>query len=452
MKKSLFTIFTLLLMGTALLAQPSKDAYKTAKKEYFKAVSMTDNESKAAKLMEARTSIDAATASIGDFDARTAPKVWVKSGEINNELASIDFNAITLGQQKALKYPMAPFKAYENFKMAIEAAGTDKKMKRDKNDAVSALQQTFNCLDNAGRIAYAAKEYDKATKYFNANIDIRNTINANVGKDKQLLATDKEYNDYLFLVGLSSYQAKMNDIALDVFTKLKASDYQEATVYDALYTMTAQTDKDAALAILSEGREKFPSDENLRVKEINYYLSEGKLDELVGKLQSAIDATPDNLSLYLTLGHVYDNLFQRELEAENKDKAQEHFDNALKYYQSALDKDSKNIAATYNIGALYYNKAATMTKELIALEGDYSKAGLKKYEEKKTEVFAAFDEALPFFKKAESMDPNDVGTLTALKEIFAKKDDLEKYNEFKARLENIQGGGKNDKPYFQGKE
>ncbi|MEO1628603.1 MAG: hypothetical protein AAFV25_25880, partial [Bacteroidota bacterium] len=147
-----------------------------------------------------------------------------------------------------------------------------------------------------------------------------------------------------------------------------------------------------------------------------------------------------------------DNLFQRELEASNMEKSNQHFESALKYYNVALEKDGKNISAIYNIGALYYNKAATMTKELIALEGDYSKAGLKKYDEKKKQVFAAFDEALPYFKKAESMDPNDLGTLTALKEIFAKQDDLEKYNEFKTRLEKVQGGGENAASFFQGEK
>ena len=37
----------------------------------------------------------------------------------------------------------------------------------------------------------------------------------------------------------------------------------------------------------------------------------------------------------------------------------------------------------------------------------------------------------------------------ALKEIFARKNDLEKTKEFKARLETVDGGGKNKESFFK---
>ena len=100
------------------------------------------------------------------------------------------------------------------------------------------------------------------------------------------------------------------------------------------------------------------------------------------------------------------------------------------------------------MGALYYNKAAVLTKELIELESDYTKAGIAKYNQKKEEVFSWFDKGLPYFQKAENLDPNDMSTLIALREIYARKEDMAKYNEFKARLETVEAGGTNEKPYF----
>ena len=76
-------------------------------------------------------------------------------------------------------------------------------------------------------------------------------------------------------------------------------------------------------------------------------------------------------------------------------------------------------------------------KELQKLDADYSKEGIRKYDAKKAEVFAQFDNALPYFQKAEALNPNDRNTLIALREIYAKKDDLVISNEFKKRLENI---------------
>ena len=90
-----------------------------------------------------------------------------------------------------------------------------------------------------------------------------------------------------------------------------------------------------------------------------------------------------------------------------------------------------------------------MTKQMNALSDDYSKEGLKKYEALKTKVLAEFELALPHFQKAESIDPNDTNTLIALKEIYARLNQVELSAEFKTRLEKVQDGGKNEMPYFK---
>ena len=110
--------------------------------------------------------------------------------------------------------------------------------------------------------------------------------------------------------------------------------------------------------------------------------------------------------------------------------------------------DPKNVEALYSIGALYYNKAALTSQKMNALSEDYSKEGLKKFNDLKAQVFKQFDESLPYFQRAEALNPNDTNTLIALKEIYAKKDQLDLSKEFKTRLELVQGGGKNDKSYF----
>jgi hypothetical protein len=89
-----------------------------------------------------------------------------------------------------------------------------------------------------------------------------------------------------------------------------------------------------------------------------------------------------------------------------------------------------------------------MSKELAVLEGDYSKEGTAKYEALQDKIFEEFDKALPYFQKAESLDPNDRNTLIALKEIYAKKNDIEMSNEFKARLDKLEAGETNDDSYF----
>jgi len=236
--------------------------------------------------------------------------------------------------------------------------------------------------------------------------------------------------------------------AKPIFMTLKDAGFDKPAVYEALYKMEVEGDRAAGLAILEEGRAKFPDDVSLLFNEINHYLADGKLNALTGKLQAAIDKEPDNISLYTTLGSIYDNLYQKALEDGQADVAQENFDNAYKAYNTALGKDSKFFDAIYSIGALYYNRAAATTKEMNALADDYSKAGLKKYDELRKLVLTQFDEALPYFKQAEALNANDRNTLIALKEIFARKDDLPTSTEFKTRLEKIEAGGQNEASYF----
>ena len=48
-----------------------------------------------------------------------------------------------------------------------------------------------------------------------------------------------------------------------------------------------------------------------------------------------------------------------------------------------------------------------------------------------------FDAALPYFLKAEESDPKDRNTLIALREIYARKNQLDKAEEYKKKLDAL---------------
>ena len=118
-------------------------------------------------------------------------------------------------------------------------------------------------------------------------------------------------------------------------------------------------------------------------------------------------------------------------------------------YSKGLLKNPDHLDANYSLGALYFNKAAIRTQDMNALPEDFSSAGLKKMEVIKNEVIALFDLALPYFQKAECVDPNDMNTLIALNEIYARKDDEVLSPAIKTRLDLVKGGGKNASSYFK---
>lgn len=439
MKKFLFGLFSLLLVAGTISAQDGKKALKTATKAY--GAYNLDPTKNADRMQEAIDALNIATAA-GEVNGSS--KVWQLKGDLFN---SVYRNYATLKQldpstQKGVAD--AAVQAYAAYQKALELS----QKKYETKDAVKGLVEVQSYLVGEGAEAYEAQDYATAYSAFKDAIDAQAIL-----KDKGesgIFADAEGYNDQVYYTGLAALNAQDLDSAKPMFNQLREAGYDKPAVYEALYKIaSASENNEEAFALLTEGREKFPDDVSLLFNEINHYLKEGKLDELTGRLDAAIAKEPDNPSLYSTLGNVYDNLYQKELEAKNEAKATEHFDSAFKNYNKALELKPGFFDAVYSIGALYYNRAAATTTSMNALADDYSKPGLKKYDELRKKMITQFDEALPFFKQAEVINPSDRNTLIALKEIFARKDDLTTSTEFKTRLETLEGGGTISDPFFK---
>jgi tetratricopeptide (TPR) repeat protein len=317
--------------------------------------------------------------------------------------------------------------------------------KYEKKDVEKTMLELAPMLSTLGSNLYQSENFAGSFKAFNAILELKKILNS-MGNMK-ILEKPEDYQDQLYTTGVVALQAEMVEEAGNMFHELYSAGYDKPAVYEALYKVYKESDPDKAIKYLEEGRTKHPDELSLLYTEINHYLLSDQLDALTGKLETAIEKDPENKSLYSTLGNIYDQIYQKS-EGKDPEAAQMNFDKAMSYYEQAMAKDPNFLDAVYSIGALYYNKAAALTNELKELESDYSKEGIKKYEAKKSEVYSYFDKALPYFQKSESIDPNDMNTLIALKEIFARKDDFEMSNIFKERLDTVEQGGKVDSSYF----
>lgn len=426
---------------TAQWAMAQEDGAKLAKKAGRALTTYNiDPANNGAKLDEAKSEINQA---LEQAEVQANAAAWITKGDIYNTILQkemvrrqLDPNAKLSGDNDALIAFNAYQKGYEL---------TTKKY--EKGDAVKGIGEVQGHLINIGINKYEAGEYEKAYQSFTASLKSHEILSAN--GQKSLLDDSDQQDNQVYITALTAQLAKKTKEAVALYETLYKKGTDKPAVYEGLYNCKIELGDDAgAKTVLNEGRKKFPQDSGLLFAEINNYLKEGKLDDLVSRLQQAIVQEPDNVNLYVTLGNVYDNLYQRELQAKNDPKAKEYFDSAKKYYEQAIGKDASSVDATYSLGALYYNKAAFRTQELNALpQDDFSAAAMKKYETLNNEVMGLFDQALPYFEKAESMNPNDLNTLIALSEIYARKDDLEKSGEYKKRMENVKAGGKNETPY-----
>ncbi len=408
---ALFTVLT-------LQAQDAKTLWKEAKKAHNKY--NLDPTNNADAIVEAMKKIDGA---IKSDDYKSSFEAWRMRGEIYSDLAK---------SSKAGDYLDAASVSYDSFD---KASGMAEK-KYQKREVSAGLTNVATLLINSGVKAYEAKNFEAAFNSFDKVFNAKEKLSA-MGKNT-ILTEEAQLDEHIYRTGFMAQKIGKNARATELLSQLYKKDYKEAGVYELLFNLYSGDNKEKmAMEVMEKGRKLFPKNLPLLYAEINHYLRSGKFVQLEDKLKGAIDQDPDNKSLYLTLGNVYDKLYQTALEEKNEANADKNMKLAENYYSQALEKDPEYFDAIYSLGALFYNKAAEKSKQMVPLANDLSKAGTAKYNNLRGEMNALFDQALPYFNKAEKMNPNDRNTLIALKEIYAKKDDLVKSAEYKKRFEAL---------------
>lgn len=430
MKKFALGLLSLFLVVGTINAQEGKKALKKGSKMLEKYGNNAN--ANADQLDEGLMLVEKA---FENEEVSSKAKNYIVLGSAYNAVVSGQINAKLLDETYPITKGDLALKAMDAFKKAH--AMTEKK--GEKEDAIKGLQATEGHLNNLGIYFFKANDYGNAFDYFNGAIAAYETIKGYGGESRLDIEADRK--DHYFYTGAAGYYGKKGAAAIPVLEKLEMEGTDKGLVYEALYNLYAESDPDKAFVYLDKGRTNFPDDTGLLFAEINYYLQAGKLEVLTEKLKNAIEKEPDNVTIYTTLGNVNDQMNQKERAAGNFEKADEFFAEAMKYYTLAVEKDPENFDAVYSQGALFYNKAASYTDRINELANDFSAAGTKKYDALKAEMDGYFDQAMPYFTKAIGMNPNDVNTLIALREIHARKNEMDKVTEYKARIDAIQGGG-----------
>jgi len=447
MKKFLLSLCAFVLVVSSVFAQDAEAIFKEANKTW-KNYATAGGDEKMDLLATAADKLDMAIKGVDALDEKKATKLFKLRGDVYNELATQSVARYQLDPSFKITDMQASIKSFDAYKMLYEKASK----KYAKRDAMDGMKNAVQGMRNMGSVAFQQQDY--ANSYHNFfNLSNGFDYLKEKGQKSDVFPTDKEYNDNLLYAALTANAADMKAEARPIIERLYEEKFDDPGVYENMYKIYAEEDQEKALKVLAEGREKYPDSEALLIAEINYYMSNNKLDELVGKLEKAIELDPSNTSFYLALGSTFDNLTQRELKAGNKEKSNEYFEKAKKYYNETLGIEADNSTAVYSIGALYYNRAASMLTELIAMEekGDYSQAAMAKQTEMRADILKEFESALPYFKDAEKLNPSDMNTLLALKEIYARKDDFEMSGVFKKRIEQLNAGEKLESSYFADK-
>ncbi len=423
MKKLFIAILSLFVMTASIDAQDAKKVVKNAEKalkEFLK--------NPAANTAAAPPALDILEA---EFGSPEKGDPYIKKAELYLKIEEAEEKAGLLNPAYVTVVPDAPIRAFEAYKGAMVTGDKTK-------DALKGIERVMASINNIGITKFEEKDYLASFDHYDMVTEAHEILAEN--EKESILTEDNARNQHYFYTSVAGYYGgkSMNDLT-KYLTPLYEMNYDHAFVYEALFNLNKEADPDQGVKYLQEGRERFPEEKSLLYAEINYYLSIGNLEEPISRIKEAIAQDPTNVSLYTTLGNVFDQLTTDNRDEGNNEEANKYFNEAFTYFNKALEIDSENFDATYSLGALYYNKAAAMTTVINELANDYSPEGTKKYNSMKEEMDGYFGEALPFFEKAHALNAADRNTMIALREIYARKNMFDKVEDMKGKLEALGG-------------
>ncbi|RCH55938.1 hypothetical protein DJ568_04080 [Mucilaginibacter hurinus] len=403
-----------------------KGELKTAKEEYDKYESLRQTAGMqtlaGGSLTNAKTAIDKAAA---HEKTATLPQTYAVKAAVYGALAaqdSVEATAMPLltAAEEALK------KAKE-----LDTKGDNKP---EIENAGRYIAQ-FNL--NSGVKQYQGGKYDVAYNYFD--------------KYRQILPED---TNAIYYTGLSAANASSTDpkyfaLAIPHYTKLLTTKYSKNDdIYYELSTLHLMNkDTASALKTVAEGIAKFPTKSNLRSREIEINLIQGKEAEAITKIESAIANDPKNKALYYYAGITYAKVGDVAGQQLKKTKAgaaktalaqkkQENFDKAATAYKKALEIDPNYADAALNLGYVLINPAIDTYNAANQLPTNQQ----KEYEAGMAKANKQFDAALPYLQKAVELNPKSPEALTNLKTYYLGKKDVANANKTQKQIEALQGG------------
>ncbi len=338
---------------------------------------------RAGKLDEAKEIIDVATTAEKTMDKGNT---WYYRGLI--------YAAIDTSSNEAY-HNLAP----DALDVALEAFA--------KADELSDGQSEYNITgDNGFPILKTQQINIWANTYLNegANLyqqdDLEGALK-NFEKTEKILPEDTTAYFYSAIVANS---LEKYDLSMEKFRAYIDKGGTSPDAYSMMLNMLngPLNNKEKALELVREARQKFPEHPDFGKVEIGTLIDLGKIDEAKTGLEDAIKKEPDNKILHFYLGYVNSSLGNSEA--------------AVKSYEEALRVDPNYFDAQLMIAKEMYKPAEKIKREMANL--GITPADRKKRLELDNVLVEKLKLALPYWEKAEKMNPSEQEVLDALSSIY----------------------------------
>lgn len=279
---------------------------------------------------------------------------------------------------------------------------------------LNKLPALSNAFFNLGISYYQDKNYEKSYLNFEKAVTIA-TISFKV--DTQLY----------YLTSLAALKYEKYEEAIkysDLLITLNYGNTNEEKVANILNKAIAlknSGEEEKMLNTLEKGIKDYP-DANypLIIENFNYFVKKGENKKALEYINIAIDRNPENASLILIRGTLFEEL---KLNQE-----------ALNDYLTAISKDPDNYDANFNLGAFYFN---TGVDTLQWAEKEIPVNNPEKYAVYKEIANGLFRQALPYLEKADMMKPDRPELMATLKTAYYRLGEMDKYYEISAKIDAL---------------
>ena len=381
--KKVMILLAILIAGNVMLAQERdyQDAFQYNRNGYY---------GKAMKSIEKSVKHESFQ---GQKPAKQA-KAWLLR-------AAIYQNILQSGDEELVaQAPNALEAVYESLMNCMK---NPEFLEENKMEIYQRVGNVMNTYYTKGFDFYNAHNFAEASPMFKKAYDISKSLGS------------PDANEMLNAAAQSSLLAQDYNTALQYFTELKDNGMETADVYKHLASCyNGLGDNDKAMEMVNAGLAINPSDPNLILENVNFYLKDGKAVEAVEDLNKLRELDPENAQLLFALGTIYGNEENKDL--FDAEKARQFYEDALKIKPDYYD-------ATYNIGVLYTGMANKYIEQANEITG-FSKKEQDQYNSLIEQANELLRTGLPFLKKAYDAQPTD-DVKNVLKSIYVKLNMME---------------------------
>ncbi len=250
----------------------------------------------------------------------------------------------------------------------------------------------------------------------------------------------------VYYTALSATNAKNYNAALTNYNHLVTLKYSNnASVYfDMSNIYLASKDTTGALKSVAEGIAKYPSNGDLRKRQIELYLRMGRQKEVIAQINDAIANDPKNKLLYYYAGLTYSQEAEAvgKAQAKTKDQAEkdklevtklDYFQKSADVYKKALEIDPNFFEANLNLGYDLINPAIDTYNAANQLPSSKQ----KEYDAAIAKSATLFDLAKPYLLKAVEINPKSIDALSNLKTYYIGKKDMANANDTQKKIDAL---------------